>query len=90
MIKQATGATHCYFGVKGMREVGPAGEPAVPTITFVAGTEGSNMADACLVGVDPEGDPDAKPEGVTFDLFKGREVPPPPPAEGEPEPEVPS
>ena len=85
MVKAATGATSCYIGVKAMSAEGAEGEPAMPTITWLAGSEGSAMEGCSQTGASEE-DPEGQPaEGVTFALFVGAE--PPEPAEGEEPPE---
>jgi hypothetical protein len=73
LVKLATGATSAYIGVKGVRDATDE-EPALPVISFIAGSEGSNIEGSMLLG-QPEDDPDAKAEGVTFDLFVGTEPP---------------
>jgi len=84
LVKAGTGATSCYIGVKGETAEGPDGEPSKPTITWLAGTGGSNMADCAQVGVaEDDGGEGPPPEGVSFELFKGAE--PPEGAEGEEE-----
>jgi hypothetical protein len=76
MIKRATGATSAYIGVKGVREA-TENEPAVPVISFIAGSDGSQMEGKTLIG-QPEDDPEGTPaEGVLFDLFIGKEAPEP-------------
>jgi hypothetical protein len=74
VVKLGAGASAAYLGVKAMREAGADGEPAVTTITFVAGSAGAAMDGETLVG-QPEDDPEANPpEGVSFGLFVGKEV----------------
>ena len=86
LLKQATGATSCYIGIKGSTAEGPDGEPPLPTITWLAGTEGSDMEGCSLTGLGEDADPEGPPaEGTSFDLFVGKE--PPEPEEGAPEPE---
>lgn len=71
LVKTATGATSCYIGVKGMTEPDENGS-SVPTVTFLAGSEGSKMEGEMMLGTDTADDPDAPPpDGVTFNLFVG-------------------
>mmetsp|Transcript_30520 Transcript_30520/g.68438 ORF Transcript_30520/g.68438 Transcript_30520/m.68438 type:complete len:412 (-) Transcript_30520:288-1523(-) len=84
MCKLATGATSAYIGVKQMSEAGPDGEPpSLPVITYIAGSEGSEIEGQAMTGGDPENEEGPPPEGITFGLFKGTEPPENPDADPE-------
>mmetsp|Transcript_21667 Transcript_21667/g.63086 ORF Transcript_21667/g.63086 Transcript_21667/m.63086 type:complete len:522 (-) Transcript_21667:26-1591(-) len=83
LVKAGTTATSTYIGVK----TGAVSGRTV--ISFVSGSEGSDMTGKGLVGGNPDDEED-KPEGVSFGAFKELEVPeeeepaePEEPAEGE-------